>query len=209
MDFFIVFTGTICYTAIMKIQSAEFIKGVIQDRYQGIDTTLPQVVFYGRSNAGKSSTINAVAGRKALARTSHTPGRTREINFFLMDHAWYLVDMPGYGYARLSHKERATLQYLIKWFITETHADARLSVLIIDSKIGLTESDREILDLLMSQNERVIILMNKIDRLKQSELAHSIKRVAQDVPPLVTVIPFSAKTKKGLEILFAKITETE
>lgn len=191
----------------MEIHSAEFIKGIVQDRYEGIDVTLPQVVFYGRSNAGKSSTINMLAGRNKLARTSQTPGRTTEINFFLMNESWYLVDMPGYGYARASKKQRETLQYLISWFITDTACYERISVMIIDSKIGLTEADWDIFNLLQEKGEHIIILMNKIDRLNQKTQSLMIKKIRQSIPEEIPLIPFSAKTGRGKKEFFEAMGE--
>lgn len=186
----------------MEIHSSEFIKGIVQDHYTGIDVTLPQVVFYGRSNAGKSSTINMLTNRKALARTSQTPGRTTEINFFLINNAWYLVDMPGYGYARASKKQRETLHYLIQWFITHTDAYERTSVLIVDSKIGLTDTDKETLHMLREQGSPIIILMNKIDRLNQKTQSRMIKEIRASVAEDIPLVPFSAKTGRGKDTFF-------
>ena len=203
-----VFVCAVVHWLHMEIHSAEFIKGMIQDRYEGIDVTLPQVVLYGRSNAGKSSTINALTGRKKLARTSHTPGRTREVNFFLINNAWYLVDMPGYGYARASKRDRETLRYLIEWFSTDTDAHQRVNIVIIDSKIGLTDDDRAIIALLQKRGEMIIILMNKIDRLNQKMRHQMTQKITEQVPPHAHLIAFSAKTGRGVrdvyELIFGK-----
>lgn len=190
----------------MQITQAKFITGIVPASAP-LNPDIPQVVLYGRSNAGKSSTVNCLTGNKKLARASDTPGRTKQANVFLINQSWYLIDMPGYGYAKASKTDRETIQELIHWFITETHTVQRKSVLIVDSKIGLTDSDREILDLLNSKDESVVILLNKIDRLTQSEVAKTRNKVFAEMKEraLISedceVIPFSAKTGKGVQAL--------
>jgi GTP-binding protein len=188
----------------MQIQSAQFFKGVVKNNTDW-DVTIPQVVLYGRSNAGKSSAVNIITGKKTLARASDTPGRTKEANFFTINNAWYLVDMPGYGYAKASKTDRASIEELIQWFIQEAPATTRKSVLIIDSKIGLTDLDRNVLNQLIQKNESIIILVNKTDRLTQSEVAKTLNNVRTEVPKDISVIPFSAKTGKGSDKLWTAI----
>ncbi len=191
----------------MNIQSAQFVKGVVRGD-TGIDPTIPQVVMYGRSNAGKSSTINKITNQKSLARVSNTPGRTREINFFLINQQWYLVDMPGYGYARASKSDREMLTSLIQWFINESLVQNRKSVLIVDCKIGLTVTDREILQQLIHRGESIVILLNKSDRLTQKEIAKTQAALRTEIPAEIPVILFSAKTGKGID-MFWKVITTE
>lgn len=183
----------------MQINSAQFIQGIVPGPTTW-DRTVPQVVLYGRSNAGKSSTVNLLTGKK-LARTSDTPGRTKEANLFLINKQWYLIDMPGYGYAKTSKSDSESIHQLISWFIHDTETEQRKSILIIDSKIGLTDSDRDILNLLIHKGESITILVNKIDRLTQSEVAKTVNQVRKEVSPEITVIPFSAKSGKGKEQL--------
>ncbi|MFT5360130.1 MAG: GTP-binding protein, partial [Candidatus Paceibacteria bacterium] len=139
----------------MKINSAEFVKGVVEgDEFW--DANKPQFVFYGRSNTGKSSSINAILGRNALARPSGTPGKTREVNFFDINESFYFVDLPGYGYARISKVEQEKLRNLILWFIGETNAAKRIHTIVLDAKVGLTELDKEMLNILKEEDQEHI-----------------------------------------------------
>lgn len=189
----------------MKIISAHFVKGLVQGdtRY---DPETPQVVIYGRSNAGKSTVINKITNRTALAKVSNTPGRTREANLYLINKSWYLIDMPGYGYAKTSKTDREMFSDLIHWFIRTTKTTNRKSILILDSKIGLTDLDREILHELTEQDESITILLNKVDRLKQKEVMAVLNEVKSEVSPDIDIIPFSSRTGKGLAKLHAIIT---
>ena len=181
----------------MLIKKAEFTYGVVKDN-QPWHASVPQVAFYGRSNAGKSSSINAIVNRKALAKSSAMPGKTRQINFFNVNDNLYFVDLPGYGYAKMSKTEKDKLQDLIFWFMCDTHVDTRIHVLIVDAKIGLTDLDREILDLIYRFNEPLIILLNKTDKLNQSEIAKSVGRTRLEAGEAAHVVTFSARTKKGV-----------
>ena len=182
----------------MQINSAQFFKGVVEGD-TAWDPGIPQVVLYGRSNAGKSTAVNTITGKKTLARASDTPGRTKQANFFAINDSWYLVDMPGYGYAKASKTDRAGIESLIRWFIQESPAENRKSVMIVDSKTGLTDLDRDILSQLVARGESVIILVNKIDRLGQSEVAKTVNAVRKEAGEGITVLPFSAKTGKGID----------
>jgi GTP-binding protein len=187
----------------MIIKSAQFEKGyVLGDT--SYDVSIPQIVFYGRSNTGKSSTLNALLGR-GIAKASSTPGKTKEINFFSVNNSFYVVDLPGYGYAKVSRVERAKLRELIEWFIIDSPADTRKSILILDAQVGCTDLDREILHLLISKDESIIILLNKADKLTQSELSKVLKATYAEVPEGTPVIVFSAKTKKGVDKVWQSI----
>jgi GTP-binding protein len=181
----------------MLIKKAEFIWGVVKDN-QPWPVTVPQIAFYGRSNAGKSSSINAIVNRKSLAKSSSAPGKTRQINFFNINDNLYFVDLPGYGYAKMSKIEKDKLQDLIFWFMCDTHVNTRIHVVIVDAKLGIQELDREIIELLYRSQEPIIILLNKTDKLKQGEIAKSLSRTRLEVGPSAHVIPFSARTKKGV-----------
>jgi GTP-binding protein len=183
----------------MKINSAEFVKGVVEgDEFW--DANKPQFVFYGRSNTGKSSSINAILGRNALARPSGTPGKTREVNFFDINESFYFVDLPGYGYARISKVEQEKLRNLILWFIGETNAAKRIHTIVLDAKVGLTELDKEMLNILKEEDqEHIFILLNKTDKMNQKELSAALRKAQADVPDFATLIPFSATKKTGVE----------
>jgi GTP-binding protein len=191
----------------MDIKSAEFIKGVIGDDYSMGDE-LPHVVFLGRSNVGKSSTINTLLGRNSLVRTSSTPGKTREANFFKVNDMFYLVDFPGYGYAKMSHKERDKLIKRILWYLQYSEIKPKLAVLIIDAKLGITELDEEMLEILHANKHPVLILANKIDKLKQGDKV-KLERYLQDVVNEDdTAVMFSAAKGTGKDVVLEIIEET-
>ena len=148
----------------MQITSAVFIKGVV-----GPDPILadgkPHVAFIGRSNVGKSSTINALTRSKGLARTSSVPGHTRELNVYLINKKFYLVDLPGYGFAQSSKGESNRQRHLINWYLFESPYIPAKVVQIIDAKVGATAADLEILAGLEEKGYEVIVAPNKIDRL--------------------------------------------
>lgn len=205
----------VCCTAVeaglvlmgMDITSAEFVKGVIGDDYSMGDD-LPHIVFLGRSNVGKSSVINCLTGRKKLVHISSTPGKTREANFFCINNVFYLVDFPGYGYAKMSHKERDKLIKRILWYLQYSGERPALAVLIIDVKVGLTEHDREMLSILHEQKHPILILANKIDKLNQGEKEKAKRALEGDLDKGDVMIPFSAKTGLGRDEVLAIIKES-
>jgi GTP-binding protein len=191
----------------MKIKSAEFVKGVVEGK-DFWEKDVPQVIFYGRSNAGKSSSLNAILGRNSLARPSGTPGKTREANFFNINESFYFVDLPGYGYARMSKVDQEKLRELILWFIGETEADTRIHVIVMDAKVGPTDLDKDMLDILnQERQEHVIVLLNKIDKLNQKELSAALKNAEVNLPEFVKLIPFSAEKKKGVDKFWSIVEE--
>lgn len=187
----------------MKITSAKFIKGLVgPDALLGDGT--PQIAFIGRSNVGKSSVINALANRKALARTSAFPGRTQEINVFLLNKAVYLLDLPGYGFAKASWEMRQKLLNLIDWYLYKSPYQQKAVFLIIDAKVGPTESDMEMLQCLEEHNKRILIVANKIDKIKKSECEAQLSKI-QAMVGKHQLIPFSSENKTGLSELAGAI----
>jgi len=182
----------------MIIHSAQFLRGYVhgQDTW---DVSFPQIAFYGRSNSGKSSTINKILGRKSLAKSSGTPGKTKEINFFAINDEFTIVDLPGYGYARVSKGERETLEKLIRWYAFETQAFARMNVFILDAKVGLTDIDKDFLLPMIAEGKSVMILMNKIDKLNQKDRNKNMKKIREDLGEEITILPFSARTGRGVK----------
>lgn len=182
----------------MIIHSSQFVTGYVygQDTW---DVTIPQIAFYGRSNVGKSSTINALLGRKSLAKASGTPGKTKEVNFFLVNNTFYIVDLPGYGYAKVSKPEREKLAQLITWFAFETKIAQRMNVIVLDAKVGLTDYDKEVLFPLIKQRKPVIVLVNKIDKLNQKSRNQIIKNLVETLGENIPIIPFSARTGRGVK----------
>jgi GTP-binding protein len=187
----------------MKIQSAEFIKGL-----RGEDEILAdgksQVAFIGRSNVGKSSVINSLVNRRDLARSSSKPGKTVEINFFLINKDFYLVDLPGYGYAKTSLEERDNLRKLIYWYLLYANVDQKKIVLIIDAKVGPTDQDLEILRRLSEAEKNIVIIANKVDKLKSSEKVKQLASI-QKLVGQHKVIPYSAEEKIGVGELIKEI----
>jgi GTP-binding protein len=180
----------------MKIKSVEFIKG-LRGEDDILEDGLPQVAFIGRSNVGKSSVINSIVNRRDLARSSAKPGKTVEINFYKLNNEFYLVDLPGYGYAKTSLEERDNLRKLIYWYLLYAHVDQKKIVLIIDAKVGATDLDLEILRRLSEAEKNIIIIANKFDKLKNSEQKRRMNEIRAQVGEY-PVIPYSALEKTGL-----------
>lgn len=179
----------------MKITKAEFIKGVIGDDY-GMKDSLPHIAFFGRSNAGKSSVINSLTGEKNLVKASKTPGKTREANFFRINNAFYLVDFPGYGYAKRPVSERNKIIKRIFWYISSSKARPRAVFLIIDAKVGLTALDKEMIEALQENNHEVIIIANKIDKVKKEDLEKKLLLIKEEAGNIL-VLRYSARTNEG------------
>lgn len=188
----------------MQIKSAEFKKGI-----RGTDDILNeeklQVAFFGRSNVGKSSLMNCLLNRKDLVKASGVPGKTREMNFFLINGKYYFVDLPGYGYAKLPHDLREQLAKMIQWYLM-LPVFKRKVVIVLDIKAGPNEMDLEILRLAQEGNQDIIVVANKADKLNQREESEQIKMISAKMPG-VTVIPCSAKTRYGREEILKKIAE--
>ncbi|MDD5639227.1 MAG: ribosome biogenesis GTP-binding protein YihA/YsxC [Candidatus Pacebacteria bacterium] len=179
----------------MKIESAKFIKGV-----NGTDSIfedgIPQFAFIGRSNAGKSSVINSLVGQGGLARISSFPGFTKQINLFLINNSFYLVDLPGYGYAKLPLTMRKKLQAMVNWYFFDSNIKQEKILLIIDANVGLTKDDLLILHSLEEYGKNIVIVANKIDKIKKSEYEEKIKKIIDTTWPH-KVIPYSVKEKLG------------
>lgn len=190
----------------MNIMSAEFVKGII-----GTDPILgdryPQIAFVGRSNVGKSSVINSLVLRKDLVKSSATPGKTREINFFLINKTQYFVDLPGYGFARMAVGSAEKLRSLILWYLSSGEAHIRLVVLIVDACVGPMAQDKEMIDILRTEEIPFVVVANKVDRLNQTEKAHNLKAIeaALGVNPML----YSARTKMGRDTLLREIEKSK
>ncbi|MCC6323554.1 ribosome biogenesis GTP-binding protein YsxC [Candidatus Nomurabacteria bacterium] len=181
----------------MKITMAKFMKGLMGTNYI-LDDGIPQVAFIGRSNVGKSTTINAITGQNKLAITSSFPGRTQQINVFLINDNIYFLDLPGYGYARASGKGREKIQELIYWYFFNSEYKPKYVVVIIDAEIGPTKDDLEMLSHLKIACKNVIIVANKIDKIKKSAYQKQINNLSKLLPNY-KIIPFSALKKVGVQ----------
>jgi GTP-binding protein len=186
----------------MIIRSVKFIKGLVKDD-DILASDIPQIAFIGRSNVGKSSLINTITNSK-ISRTSSFPGRTQEINIFLVNDSFYLVDLPGYGFARSSGLGREKIGELIDSYLFNSVYNQKRVVLIIDANIGITEKDIMMFNELIKFNKDFIIVANKIDKMTQSEFYQKIKEINKILDPY-SVIPFSTKKKKNLENLIKQI----
>lgn len=179
------------------------IKNVNLETVCGITSTLPEnrlpeIAFAGKSNVGKSSLINGLMNRKSYAKTSSTPGKTQTINFYNINEELYLVDLPGYGYAKVSEKEKKEWGRLIERYL---HSSKQLKAvfLLIDIRHDPSANDRLMYEWTVSQGYRPIIIATKLDKLKRSQVQKHLKAVRQGLglPSATTVIPFSAATKQG------------
>lgn len=187
----------------MNIKSAQFIKGAVgPDKI--FEDGRDQMAFIGRSNVGKSSVINSLTGKKDLARISSFPGRTKEINLFLINNSFYLIDLPGYGYAKLPEAMRREIEILINWYFFVSNYKQKKVFLIIDAKVGPTKDDLEILTAMDEHHKEVVIIANKIDKIKKSEYDKQFKKIISLVGNY-KVIPYSAEKNLGLKELLAEL----
>ncbi|MEI7688985.1 MAG: ribosome biogenesis GTP-binding protein YihA/YsxC [Candidatus Nomurabacteria bacterium] len=183
----------------MKITSTKFMKGLVGDD-EILADGIPQIAFIGRSNVGKSSLINVLTNSK-ISRTSSFAGRTQEINIFLINDSFYLVDLPGYGFARSSGMGREKIGELIDSYLFNSIHGQKKIVLIIDLCVGMTDKDVLMFNELIDHNKDFIVVANKIDRLTQSEYHKNITLLKKMIGDGYPIIPFSTKTKKGLDEL--------
>ena len=180
------------YDKIKFIKSASSIKHLPENR-------LPEIVLCGRSNVGKSSFINSFFRRKDIAKTSSSPGKTRTLNYYLVDEKFYLVDLPGFGYAKVSKKEREEWQKLIEDYMTNSGYIVR-AFHFIDSRHEPTKLDLMLNTFLQQLKIPCSFILTKVDKLKQSELAKSkkvIKSTLQEAEPGKNVIYYSSVDGKG------------
>lgn len=181
----------------INIQKTEFVISAAKKADFPRDQ-LPQVVFAGRSNVGKSSVINCLLGRKNFARVGNSPGKTTHINYFKVDNQLYLVDLPGYGYARVSQAERARWGRLIEqWF--QDPSLMTLGIQIVDARHKPTADDCTMIECFKQSGKPFIVVANKLDKLKKSEIEPNLLQIKTTLQlgDSVKVIPFSAEKKLG------------
>lgn len=162
---------------------------------------VPHVAFIGRSNAGKSSVINSLLGGK-YAKSSSMPGKTQELNFFLVDGKTYVVDLPGYGFARIPIKKRDKLKKLISWYFERSGSPIKKVVLVMDASVGLTALDIEMIDILAGWGHVPIVVANKTDRIAPSRKdarMREIREALHERAPTAPLLPYSAKDHTGRE----------
>lgn len=196
----------------MNFRSAEFIIGAVHQRDLPIDG-LPEIAFSGRSNVGKSSLINKLVQRKKLARTSSTPGKTQQLNYYCIDHRFYLVDLPGYGFMRGGLDLRARLGRMTEGYL-ENRGELCAVVQLVDARHGPTELDRMMIDWLRDSQKPFLLVFTKADKLSRSKLNGALNRIeASGEFAEIAFVPFSAPTGQGrddvLEWLLAAIDGKE
>lgn len=181
------------------IRSARFIKG-IRGTDPIIEDGIAQIAFVGRSNAGKSSVINSLVRSNDLVKVGKKPGKTKEINFFYINNKIYFVDLPGYGYAASSLDEREQIRRMILWYLTDSGASPAVVALIMDSVVGLTELDKQMLDVLKTNNIRCVVVANKTDKLRVTERAQALEMIQKEAGA-VEVFGYSTRSTKGTDQL--------
>ena len=186
----------------MKIRSSEFIKSSF-DRRQWITDGLPEIAFLGRSNVGKSSLLNSLLNRKGLARTSNTPGRTQSINYFLINGQFYFVDLPGYGYAKVSKSTRADWGDMARDYLSD-HSDLILSIQLVDSRHPPSVLDAQLNEWLTFNEKPHIVVATKADKSSRNQLSKQVRDIKTSFPSS-KVIPYSSLMGQGRDELWAEI----
>jgi GTP-binding protein len=179
----------------MTITSARFVKSI-----NGTDKILYdgkyQVAFVGRSNVGKSSLINSLVHQKKLARSSKAPGKTKHLDFFLINNTFYFVDFPGYGFAHASGDERERYRKMMMWYFEFSEVKRRMVVHIVDSVVGVMDFDKQMVEYLTGLNIDFVIIANKIDKLTREEREKNLGIIQKECIGH-QVIPYSAVTNEG------------
>lgn len=193
--------------AALNVNKAEFIRSAASPK-QFIHSSVPSVVFAGKSNVGKSSVINRILNRKNFARVGASPGKTIHVNYFFIDEKIYFVDLPGYGYAKVSQAERERWGKLMEdFFASEGLID--LGVMIVDARHKPTADDVTMAEWFKSSGCTLVVVANKLDKLKKSEIEPNLKQIRETLalPENVRLIPFSAEKGQGREALLAEIVK--
>ncbi len=186
----------------MKIISAEFIKSAF-DASHWVENDLPEISFLGRSNVGKSSLLNSLLGRKKLARTSNTPGRTQSINFFLVNERFFFVDLPGYGYAKVPKKMRADWGKLAEDYLANRD-QLVLSIQLVDSRHNPTKLDQDLYQWLTFHRKPNLVVATKSDKLSNNKLEKSLANIRR-VMPESDIFAFSSVTGKGKDAIWNEL----
>ena len=191
----------------MHIKSADFITSAVN--ISGLPTDgLPEIMFCGRSNVGKSSIINLLANRKSLARTSSTPGKTQTLNIYLLNKQFYFVDVPGYGYAATGKALRNTFGKMIETYVKKRE-ELKLAFLLVDSRHKPSEDDCLMFEFLKPYVENIVVIATKCDKLNAKEKAQS-KKVIKETLKLTefdTLIYASSLKRIGIDDIYNKIEE--
>lgn len=188
----------------MKVESAEFVKSA---RASGdfVRDGRPEIAFVGRSNVGKSSLLNRLLGRKGLARVSSTPGRTRLVNYFLVNRRFWFVDLPGYGYAKAGKEDRKEWAALADSYFRADDRMRPLVVMLVDGKIGATPLDVQAYEYLASLGVEMMVVATKVDRLPRGKRAAMEKGIRVALGEEINIIPVSAHSGEGIQELWSAV----
>lgn len=179
----------------MNIKNAQFeISAVKPSQYP--KNNLPEIVLVGKSNVGKSSFINTMINRKKLARTSSEPGKTRQINFYNIDNLFYFVDLPGYGFSKMSKKEQEQVGKFIEYYL-QHREQIRLVIFLVDIRHKPTENDKLMYDYIIRSGLPCLILANKADKIAITKVENEVKNIQQNLNPMkdILTLPFSSERK--------------
>lgn len=171
------------------------------------DRSMPEIVFAGKSNVGKSSVINRILQRKNFARVGEKPGKTVHVNYFLIDKSCYFVDLPGYGYAQVSQSEKARWAKLMESYFAAGRID--LGVFIVDARHAPTNNDITMAQYFIESNYPFVVVANKLDKVKKSQIAGNLETIRNDLelPENCPIIPFSAEKGIGRDELVKYILQ--
>lgn len=189
----------------MIIKNSEFTISAVSPK-QYPDDGLPQIVLVGKSNVGKSSFINTMLNRKNLARTSSEPGKTRLINFYKANASFYFVDLPGYGFSKMSKAQQVEVGNFIEEYLAKCN-DIALVVFLIDIRHEPTENDRLMYDYIINQNLPCLIIANKADKIAVTKVDSQVNNISNSLNPLhdLTFLPFSSERKIYTDKVWDKI----
>lgn len=188
----------------MKIPQVEFVKSLAASKDRP-SPELPEIAMVGRSNVGKSSLINSLFNRRHLAKTSARPGKTRLINYFLVEDFLYLVDLPGYGFTRLSKEVTKNWENLITGYL-RGNPNLKWVYLLIDSRHNLMDIDRKMINWLTDQAIPFVVVMTKSDKLSNNALAGQVKKINRELA-VVQLISYSSKTHQGRDEILQMFEE--
>ena len=191
----------------MNVKNPKFEIGAVSPK-QYPKNDMPQIVLVGKSNVGKSSFINTMINRKALARTSSEPGKTRQINFYNIDDTFYFVDLPGYGYSKMSKQEQERVGSFIEQYLVQSENIA-LVIFLIDIRHNPTENDKLMYDYIIRSGLPFMILANKADKIAPTKVEATVKNLQKQINPIgdSIMLPFSAERKIYTEDVWEVIEE--
>ena len=192
----------------MRIKQSEFIISAVKRNQYPVDNRA-EIAFVGRSNVGKSSIINSITNRKKLAKVSSTPGKTRLVNFFLINNDFYLVDLPGYGYAKVSKSEKEKWGKMIERYLN-TSMMLKKVYLLVDIRHEPNANDKQMYEWIVASGYEPVIIATKLDKINRSQKDKHLKMLREGLrlKKGTLIIPFSAQTKQGREEIYEDIIAT-